>query len=303
MEDFVSAIDSGSLYNEEVSDEVLVPYIFQKMFGMSNMFRTAKATGRRDLVYDNFVKLLDFALKGKPCEDVQTQKDLIESLSDIDDLDLLDGAVDFLSPDDVKKYIDSYGINAKLISTCTKFASLYEDFVAELCRKLGDSDLSAVDFNMGYWDSLSLLTANTISSISDLWNAMDEVTCTFCKLLDKVDLESSNSVEENIKCIYQKWCDFIKNGIKAFYWDDNNSAIGSFLFNLGIYLNEKNMAVIRKVIHGEEPSENGEGEKILEDLDVWSLEDLKINMEGDDVEVLLGLSPRLVQFCVKKGGK
>lgn len=41
MEDFVSAIDSGSLYNEEVSDEVLVFYIFQKMFGMSNMFRTA----------------------------------------------------------------------------------------------------------------------------------------------------------------------------------------------------------------------------------------------------------------------
>lgn len=303
MEDFVSAIDSGSLYNEEVSDEVLVSYIFQKMFGMSNMFRTAKATGRQDLVYDNFVKLLDFVLKGKPYADAQTQKDLFETLSGTDDLDLLDGAVDFLSPDDVKKYIDSYGIDDKLISTCNKFDTLYEDFVAELWRRLGDSDLSAADFNSGYWDSLSLLTANTISSISGLWVAMDEVTCTFCKLLDKVDLKSSNSVEENVKCIYRKWCDFIKNGIKAFYLDDNNSAISSFLYNLGIYLNEKNLAVIQKAIYGEDSGKNEIGEKILEDLDVWSLKDLKINMNDDDTEVLLWLSPRMAQFCVKKDKK
>ena len=300
MEDFISAMDSGSLYNEEVSDGVFVSYIFQKMFGMSNMFRSAKATGRRDLVYDNFVKLLDFALKGKAFEDAQTQKGFFESLSGIDDPDLLDGAVDFISSDSVKKYMDCYGVDETLISACAKFDSLSEDFVTELCRKLKGSDLSAADFNTKYWDSFSLLITNTALSRSTLWDAMDNVTYTFYKLLDKVDLNGNNFKEENIKYIYQKWCDFIKNGIKALYWDESNSAISTLLFNLGACLNKKNMAVIRKVIHGEEPSENGDGEKILEDLDVWSLEDLKIDMEDDDVEVLLWLSPRMAQFCVQK---
>ena len=300
MEDFVSAMDSGSLYNEEVSDEVFVSYIFQKMFGMSNMFRSAKASGRQDLVYDNFVKLLDFALKGKPCADAQSKKDLFEALSGTDDLDLLDGAVDFISSDDVEKYIDAYGIDERLISSCAKFESLFEDFVKELCWRLRNSDLSVADFNTGYWDSLSLLITNTLLSRSNLWDAMDSVTYTFCKLLGSVDLKNGSAREENIKYVYQKWCDFIKNGIKALYWDENNSAIGSFLFNLGVYLDEENMAVIQKVIRGEEPNKDEDSEKILEDLDVWSLKDLKINMDDDDVEVLLWLSPRMAQFCVEK---
>lgn len=293
-------IETGScFYKDDVSDKELVCYIFQKMFEMHNVFRLANETDRQDLVYDSFVKLLDFALKHKSLEDAKVQKGFFETLLETNEEVLLDGAVDFISSDAVKKYVDCYGVDDMLITACNKFDSLYNDLITMICEKLSDSDLGAFEFDKKYWDCLSLLTANTRFSRSNLWTAMNEITYVLCKLLRKINLEG-NFKDENVKYVYQKWCDFIKHGLKTFYRDGNNSAISSFLFNFGIHLDVNSIAVIRKVVHDEEPDEVVDGEKILEDLGVWSLEDLKIDIKGDDIEVLRWLSPRLAQFCVQK---